>query len=104
MNVFDLLLTDDLDLRIERGDLVLGESTEQHLRLLLETEKGDWRQAGYVGVGLRSLLLDDATPGQVQQEIQTQLESDGVKVVRLELSTTGQLRVEGIYKDVPNNA
>ncbi|WP_400192823.1 hypothetical protein [Hymenobacter sp. B81] len=99
MKVFDLLLTAGLDLQVRGGDLELGESTEQHLALLLHSEKGDWRQTPFAGVGLRTLLLDDAAPVAIIQEIQAQLELDGVDVSGLTLGQDGALNVQGTYKD-----
>ncbi len=96
--ITDLLLTDDLDLRIEGGDLVLGESTEQHLRLLLESDKGDWRATPYVGVGIRTLLLEDASPLAIQQEIQDQVTTDGARVRDLAITAAGQLQLQASYE------
>ena len=96
-NIFDLLLTDDLDLSIEGGDFVLSESTAQHQRLLLETEPGDWRESPGVGVGIRSMLLDDAPGGTILAEVQEQFENDGLRIAALTITDEGQLQVQAAY-------
>jgi hypothetical protein len=99
MKVFDLLTDADDDLMIRGGDLEIGESTEQHQRHLLLSEKGDWRRTPYVGVGIRSLLNDDAPGGVVVAEIQEQMELDGQNVTALGLATNGDLNLQAYYKD-----
>ena len=97
MNVFDLLLDEDLDLRIERGDLVMGESTLQHQALLLLSNKGDWRADGTVGVALNNELLDDANPDELRQRIRQEFERDGMVVGRIEITDNWPL-IEATYE------
>ncbi|GGG33438.1 oxidase [Hymenobacter glacieicola] len=99
MNVFDVLLNADYDLEIRGGDFVIGESTEQHQALLLYTNKGEWRQAPEVGIGIVEMLLDDASGVGIASEIQQQLELDGQQIMALRLSPQGALHLEGYYKD-----
>jgi hypothetical protein len=98
MKVFDLLLTDGLDLAIQNGDFLIGESTEQHQRLLLESEQGEWRENPAVGVGLRSALLDDAPAVAVLATIQDQLDADGQDIAELTFSTDGKLFLLASYR------
>lgn len=97
--VLDLLLTDDLDLAIEGGDLAIGESTGQHQRLLLESEPGDWRESPGVGVGIRTMLLDDAPGGAIVAEVQEQFENDGLHIAALTITYEGQLQVQATYSN-----
>ena len=90
----DILLNGDLSLQIANGDLVVGESTDQHKALLLMTRKGDWRWAPEVGVGLTDWLLGNSEG--LTLAIRSQFEGDGMTVsyVRLE---DGQLLDDGTY-------
>lgn len=99
MKVFDLLTDADNDLMIRGGDLEIGESTEQHQGHILLSEKGDWRATPYVGVGIRSLLNDEAPGGVVVAEIQEQMELDGQNVTALGLDSQGNLNLQAYYKD-----
>ncbi|GAA4354184.1 hypothetical protein GCM10023185_15610 [Hymenobacter saemangeumensis] len=99
MKVFDLLTDGEDDLVVRGGDLEIGESTEQHQRHILISEKGWWRGSPLVGVGLRSMLLDDAPGAVVSAEIQEQMELDGMTISQLALSTDGQLYLLASYKD-----
>lgn len=99
MKVFDLLTDDDNDLVVRGGDLEIGESTEQHQKHILQSEKGEWKQSPQVGAGINSLMLDDAPGGVVLAEIQEQMELDGQNVTTLSLSTSGDLTLETYFKD-----
>lgn len=75
----DILLDSDFDLLFSDGDLVVGESTQQHQQLLLLCEKGEIREFPTAGVGLNSYMLDDNV-GSLNGEIKRQFEKDGMKV------------------------
>ena len=97
MTVFDLLLDEDLDLAIVRGDVVVGESTLQHQALLLLSNKGEWRESPTVGVGLNRYLLEDAPADELRQVIRKELERDGQRVGRIEVSE-GMPAIEASYE------
>ncbi|MEN9458941.1 MAG: hypothetical protein RL135_1535 [Bacteroidota bacterium] len=78
----DILLDNALDLRIENGDFVIGESTMQHQQLLIASHKSDFRGFPLVGVGINDYLLEE-TEQDLMREIRSQFETDGMKVKRL---------------------
>lgn len=97
MKVFDLLLDDDLDLAVEGGDFVIGESTQQHQQLILWTEQGEWRDSPAVGVGISSMLLDEAGPGDIILAVQQQMEADGLVISQLTVTVGKQLSITASY-------
>lgn len=92
----DLFLDTDLDLFIKNGDLAIGESTLQHEKLILLTEKGHWREYPFVGVGLQQYLLDDDL-SPLPEEIQKQDELDGLTVYRLDVYDNGEIKTYVLY-------
>jgi hypothetical protein len=53
----DLLLDEDYYIGItEGGDFDFGGSAQQDVDLLLQSEKGEWRQSPTVGMGIRRFL------------------------------------------------
>jgi hypothetical protein len=102
MKVFDVLLNTSWDLAVRGGDFDFGESTEQHQALILKLDKGELRQSGAVGVGISSMLLEDAPAVAVAGSIQEQMELDGQEVTRLAIGNDGALNLQGYYKDLPN--
>ncbi len=83
----DLLLDEDLGLIIRDGDLVIGESTQQHQACLLIADEGNYLFAPLAPVGLQKYLLDDDLEG-AKQEIVKKFELDGMKVRRITLTET----------------
>jgi len=94
--VYDILLDESGDLAVKNGDLVIGESTNQHQRLLLKACKGEFKQTPLVGVGLINYLKDE-NPGQMKTEIRKQLKADKMVIKRLEI-VNGEINIEGSYK------
>lgn len=78
----DILLDETGDLLIKDGDIVVGESTEQHQKHLLLAQKGDFRQHPQIGVGLSDFLNDDALRD-LPAAIQKEFENDGMKVKKI---------------------
>jgi hypothetical protein len=93
---FDYMLDADDDLRIEAGDFVVDESTEQHADLLVRMEKGELRQYPKTKVGINTYLLDD-NPGDVYQEMQRQYKADGMVIRKLQVFSDGSVEADAYY-------
>jgi hypothetical protein len=93
----DILLGDDMDLVFRNGDLVMGESTEQHKKLLLLNDKGHMKQAPAYGVGIGGYLNDDNL-GELHGEIQQQFEKDGMRITKLKIFENKTIEVEAHYE------
>jgi len=91
----DILLDDNFDLVISDGDLVVGESTRQHQKLLLMTEKGELRDTPTRGVGIAHWIADDA-PANITIETKRQFQLDGMKVSFARL-VGGKLETDARY-------
>lgn len=93
----DILLGDDLDLIFRNGDLVVGESTEQHQKLLLVNDKGHMKHAPFAGVGIMNYTNDDVL-GELYGEIQRQFEIDGMVIHKLEIRGVDDVDLEASYE------
>lgn len=92
----DLILDTDYDLKIANGDLVAGESTQQHQALLILIEKGELREFPTRGVGVQSWIIDDVNFGDLNAEVKRQFELDGMKVLSLK-GKNANLQIEAYY-------
>lgn len=74
-----ILLTDDSELYLPNGKMVIGDASLQNQRVLLGSCKGDLKNAALSGVGANAFIEDndsDAFAG----EIRKQFARDGMKV------------------------
>jgi len=94
----DIRLDIDGDLKIQNGDLFVGQSTEQHLELLIATHPGEWKAHLQTGIG-----IEKAQKGVIDRfldtQIRDQLKGDGFKLQRLNIKTEG-ISVEGTYENL----
>jgi hypothetical protein len=75
--VKDIILIDD-DLLIKNGDLVIGESDDQHIGLLMRMNKGDLKQYPLVGVGIdRAIKTRSGNFQSILSDARLQLVADG---------------------------
>lgn len=78
--VKDILLDENFDLRIAHGDIVIGDSDEQHLQLIAILEQGQIRHSPLTGLGITKKLLSPLSPKQkdeIRRDTYLQLEIDG---------------------------
>lgn len=99
-----MLENDTLDMKVsvERGSgglitrgLVVGNTLYQNQALLLHAHKGEYKDAPTLGAGISDMLSDSDLIGW-KREIVLQLESDSMRVNKVEL-TTSKLTVDADY-------
>lgn len=82
MNVMDFKLDNDGDLVFEKGDLKLDFSDKQHIKDIISSNTGWWKQFPLVGVGVQYYLNSSGLQQQLEREIKIQLVADGYSVER----------------------
>lgn len=96
MDANDILLDDSYDLMIENGDFKIGFSEDQHISLILLSDKGSWRQSPLSGVGLIKYMngpftardLDD-----LKQAIKIQLQLDGYNDSEIQITSFEDINI-----------
>ena len=92
----DILLDSNFDLKIENGDFVMGDGTDQHQHCLLMAAKGDFKQFPNVGVDVFN-YLNDERPEDMMREIRLQLTQDGMKINKMELVYPSNIKIDATY-------
>lgn len=92
----DILTTTDYDLEIIGGDFALGESTAQHLEMLLLSKQGEWKESPLTGCNIQQAKNGTITRS-LDRHIRIQLEADGFTADTLQLTEKG-INVKGKYK------
>jgi hypothetical protein len=100
------ILLDDNDLLIANGDWVIDESTEQHIELLLNSEKGNWLQYPFFGVGISRYInsrggLNNRVA--LQKSIRENAKDDGLTLKLLSFILDGNnenIYISGEYKNM----
>jgi len=77
----DIILDTDNDILIKNGDLVIGDSKEQEVNLLLLTQAGDWKHDPLAGVGLLELINEELSEYEMKQVLKKGLAYDNKKLI-----------------------
>lgn len=93
----DLILDDSMDLRIENGDFVVGESSYQQQMILLLADKNEFKENPTTGVGIET-YLDDENPADMHREIRLQFSKDGMKVNSIK-TIEGKINIDAVYEN-----
>jgi len=96
--VYDIMLDETGDLAIVNGDLVIGESTLQHQRLLLLTAPAGFKQKPLLGVDVGSYINDDDSLDDFHSAIQQQFEKDGLKIASIVGKTVNSTIIKAEFK------
>lgn len=90
---------EDGDLDLTTGDLIVTESTYQHQRDLLYSDKGHIRQKAEAGVGAVNYMMDNDAEG-LLRTTRKEFTADGMKVRKVSFSAyTNDLTVEASYEN-----
>jgi hypothetical protein len=92
----DFLLDENFDLLIVDGDLVVGESTAQHQKILILADKGEFKDVPMRGVGARR-YLEEHTPDNLAREIRQEFAADGMTVKKIQIASDLIIQVEANY-------
>jgi hypothetical protein len=92
----------DLQMEVERDSsglitqgLAIGDTLYQNQALILQTGKGEYKEHPTLGVDIAAMVNDDDLVGW-KREISLQLESDGMRVDKLEI-TRKKLVIDANY-------
>ncbi len=80
----DFLLTEDNELTIQSGDLLVAESEYQHIKDILEAAPGHYKQYPLLGANIRNFQNGPMSITQ-KRNIRLHLESDGYKNIKINL-------------------
>lgn len=92
----DIHLNDTFEPMVENGDFVVAHNLKQAQTLLLQTNKGEWKQHPTMGVGVPH-YLETFDMYELSREIREQFSQDGMNVDRVQINGT-TLNVEAEWK------
>lgn len=92
----DLLLDENGDLKIVNGDFVIGDASEQSVEQLLISKPGEWKEFPQVGCNIQK-SRNGKIDRFLERNIRVQLESDGFKVGKLNVTEQG-IELKGSYE------
>ncbi len=91
----DLLLDENGDLLIQNGDFVIGDSSYQDVKMIIQSAPGEWKQYPTVGVMADNYVKSpDPEKAGLLNEIQRQLRANGVPLKSVFLDAEGKVKVE----------
>jgi hypothetical protein len=80
----DILLDENYEILFENGDFKVGDSEGQHIKLLLDTFKGDWTQNPTTGIGLIR-WKNGRMDARFERECQLQFTADGLTDLKIKV-------------------
>ncbi len=92
----DYKQTESGDLDFSSGDLQVTESTYQHQRDLLLSDKGHIRDKAEAGVGAINYIADNEKES-LLRATRKEFIADGMKVQKVGFSTEGELETDASY-------
>lgn len=94
--MIDMRLDEGDDIAIVAGDFVVDECTMQHQRLLVLTEKGEWKENPTVGVGAMTYLENELLQ-ELPRAISQEFARDGMRVQTVQILSNGTINSHADY-------
>lgn len=94
----DILLDENLDLVFKNGDFSIGESTAQHQKLLILSDKGELKANPKQGVGARK-YLETHKPDDFAREIRQEFSIDGMSVDAISIGKNLEMNITAQYNE-----
>lgn len=92
----DIILDENMDLAIEDGDFVVGDSEDQHQELILIASQGSFRESPLTGVNIAKYIKTGFTQLQVdqlKQKCRLQLQYDGYVRSYIKINSFEDIRI-----------
>ena len=73
----DILLNDTGDLKVVNGDFVIDESLDQEIGMILQSNKGEYKEFPAFGLDLIRKLKGNISQAELDQILKTEFKKDG---------------------------
>lgn len=96
--MMDDLLLNDYDLKDENGDLVIGNSKNQSIEMLMLSPQSEWKEHPEAGADIRRAqngVIDQL----LERNIRVQLEADKFNLDKLTINENG-FQISGDYEGI----
>lgn len=81
------ILRDELgDLLTQDGDFVIGESDQQHIMDIIDSQKGEFKEFPLVGFGAVNYLKTQTSEMEFKRDLKVQLQNDNYNDATIDLS------------------
>ena len=81
----DILRDENNDLLIENGDFVIGESDQQHVLDILDSQKGEWKEFPLIGFGAINYIKTNVSEDEFKRDLKIQLSYDDYENSNIDL-------------------
>lgn len=101
--MIDVLLNDDMTVRIENGDFVYGDATLQNQRLLIVSSKTDFKETPMRCIGAHRFVEEEQLDA-FAREIRQEFTLDGMKVNEIKFDDTAEIAIDATYQTNGSNS
>lgn len=79
------LIIDNGDLKVKGNDLQVGEATLQVVENIVDSNKGEWKENKYLGVGIKNYLAANENIDDLRAEVIENMKRIGVEYKSVEI-------------------
>lgn len=81
-----ILLDENGELVVKNGSVVIGNTTNQEIHLIITMNKGEMRTHPLLGAGVYRLVKSRSTVTKIKRDIEEELRKDGFNQIRTDTS------------------
>jgi hypothetical protein len=88
IKAYDIEVDEEGDLLFRNGDFNTAVANDEHVKAILYSEEGDWKQFPNLGIGIQK-YLNGELPNNITSTIKSQLQLDNFAVDSIKLEKIG---------------
>lgn len=88
-----ILLDEDKDIKISNGTIVLGDNTMDMIENIIDSNKGEWKENVFLGVGIKKMIAQSGNDRSIANEIVENLKRGGIDYISVRVKN-GKIDIE----------
>lgn len=88
-----ILLDEDRDIKISNGTIVLGDNTMDMIENIIDSNKGEWKENVFLGVGIKKMIAQSGNDRSIANEIVENLKRGGIDYTSVSVKN-GKIDIE----------
>lgn len=88
-----ILLDEDRDIKVIGGCLVIGDNTLDMIENIIDSNKGEWKENVFLGVGIKKMIAQSGNDRSIANEIVENLKRGGIDYTSVSVKN-GKIDIE----------
>lgn len=87
------ILLEGTDIQVKDGYMVLGDNTMDMIENIVDSNRGEWKNDVYLGVGIKNMVAANKSDVSISREVVENLKRGGIEYKKVRVNN-GEIEIE----------